>query len=804
MALKDNLKGSTEEIQRLNDLGTDMRDIYSDIGGALKGFARDSKDFASAISDASKIQNDLAKSAENLTKFTKEDLKDKKRLAAFNKQAVDLDKTRAALESKIRVLKAQQVNATKKEKAILDKVVENLQNSTGYAQDTQAAFKDILDTAKKIERANPFKGIAEVVADIPIIGKAFKEFSNAAETFNNEMVESGDRMKATLKSFQQLGGLAVKGTVGLLVKAFIELDNQSTDLARNLNVSKGYGEELAKSADKYASNIIGVSGKDITKSQLEFADALGTTAILSEEAAANFDTITTKLGLSVEQATSFTSLSIAFGKSTKEATENTIAQVKIQNALSNSAIDYKDVLQDVASSSKAILISSGGSAEKLAKAGFEAKKFGLTLNQADNIAENLLDFESSIAAEMEAELLLGRDLNLEKARRAALDNDLATLASEIAREVGSAADFADMNRIQQNAIAKAVGMTREELAASLIEQESIAKLGVNTAKEAKEETKRLLDNIDSLKAQGKLGEAEAARKSLIGELGSDELIRQRENQNTQEKIAELVDKILAAFKAFAPSAKKLIPIFEGLANNAGKIAAAIAAIAAVSLVGKFSKLLKLFKGLTKSAKGLSKLIPGFAGKTVTQAVMKEGGKKLSGAAAQSAVKAGSATAIKAGAKSTAKTVGKTGAKSVGKSLLKKIPGIGLIAGLAFAASKFAEGDFAGAGLEIASGAASLIPGVGTAASLAIDAGIMARDVNRSMNPTATAMATGGIVNRATSAIVGEAGPEAVIPLTEFYNKMDELIQAVKLGGNVYLDGQRVGSAMSTSYRSVSN
>jgi len=57
------------------------------------------------------------------------------------------------------------------------------------------------------------------------------------------------------------------------------------------------------------------------------------------------------------------------------------------------------------------------------------------------------------------------------------------------------------------------------------------------------------------------------------------------------------------------------------------------------------------------------------------------------------------------------------------------------------------------------------------------------------------LATGGIVNKPTKALVGEAGPEAVIPLREFYAKMDELIAAVKQGGNVYMDSRKVGESL---------
>jgi hypothetical protein len=57
------------------------------------------------------------------------------------------------------------------------------------------------------------------------------------------------------------------------------------------------------------------------------------------------------------------------------------------------------------------------------------------------------------------------------------------------------------------------------------------------------------------------------------------------------------------------------------------------------------------------------------------------------------------------------------------------------------------------------------------------------------------MAKGGIVTGPTRALVGEAGNEAVIPLTQFYAKLDELIAVVKQGGHVYLDGNKVGTAM---------
>ena len=141
-------------------------------------------------------------------------------------------------------------------------------------------------------------------------------------------------------------------------------------------------------------------------------------------------------------------------------------------------------------------------------------------------------------------------------------------------------------------------------------------------------------------------------------------------------------------------------------------------------LGKRLKSLKKFKvgrkirnivaGGKKATKGISK-------------VAKSGGKLVKGAS-----KAGKAL-LKKGAKKVAAKVGgkaiaKVGAKALGKGLLKKIPFVGLGAGLLFAGQRLMAGDMKGALLEAASGIAGTIPGVGTAISVGLDATLAAKDM----------------------------------------------------------------------------
>lgn len=78
----------------------------------------------------------------------------------------------------------------------------------------------------------------------------------------------------------------------------------------------------------------------------------------------------------------------------------------------------------------------------------------------------------------------------------------------------------------------------------------------------------------------------------------------------------------------------------------------------------------------------------------------------------------------------ASTVARAGGKFLGRSALKKIPILGLLAGGLFAGQRALSGDWTGAGMELTSGLAGTLPGLGTAASVGIDAALMARDVHR--------------------------------------------------------------------------
>lgn len=864
MASPEELKKSQQELEILNQLGANLKVTFLDIESAIRNASNSNRDFTNEFKTAADLSRDLSKSAQELAGFTTEQLYNEKEVQKFRQKSLELTKKRATLDAQIFNLRVKINNASETEAELIKKVLENLQNEKEAVNSIQKGFEDVLATQKDIEKSDPFKGLSDLIGEIPVLNKVFPEFKKASEAYRKNMSEGASKTKAAAKAAEQLSAVVAKFTLGFLIGGLKDFDERTVSVGRNLNRSRTESDALVKNANAFAkaNKIAGVTGKDITNSQIAFSNALGTSAILSNETAANFSNLQTKLGLSVEQATEFTKLNIASGKDSREQTQNLIGQVQVLNAQNDSAIKYQDVLKDIAGTNKATLLSIQGQGKSLARAAFEAKKLGLSLNEVDNIAGSLLNFEESISAELEAELLTGKELNLEKAREAAFNNDLATVTAEIAKNVGSAEEFGSMNRRQQEAIAKAVGMTRESLAASLVEQEALVELnkmqGID-ADNINEATKQRLAQIEAIE---NVEEREAARKELIKKLGSDELVQQERNRTIQEMQAELTQKMLEAFDDFSPLLYKIAGIMEVMVNHIDTIFKAMMLITGANILGKFKNMGKIFDKMKNASSAMSK--------NVTKATMKATGKQVSGAAAQSAVKAGTATAtgVKQGgglfgglmkkaanfSSGVSNTLGKLnpmnaikkflGSTSGLGKFLKRIPLLGSIIGGAIAISETksaagsgadpqevgkstlkALGGLGGGVIGGLLGSFIPVPGVGTIlGGIAGDAlgrwvaGLIADNMDVSKVGQLAIDTFGGEKGGDTAAdFISRPGQpvqkfrkdDIIIGGTslggggdgEVVTLLKELVAAVKTGGDVYMDSTKVGTALTVgSYK----
>lgn len=123
---------------------------------------------------------------------------------------------------------------------------------------------------------------------------------------------------------------------------------------------------------------------------------------------------------------------------------------------------------------------------------------------------------------------------------------------------------------------------------------------------------------------------------------------------------------------------------------------------------------------------------GSAGGSIADDALLKGGRGVAGVGVKSGLKALAKPTAETGVKGAIKVAG----KGVGKSVLKKIPVLGAGAGFMFGAQRAMDGDILGATGEIASGLASLVPGIGTAISIGIDGLLAGRDIVKSQQEDA--------------------------------------------------------------------
>jgi len=406
--------------------------------------------------------------------------------------------------------------------------------------------------------ASLIAGVKQLKKTISTIGneiktQLLKPFSEAANLVSGNGLGIGGGAVSGAGATSILGGLSniaktlpfVGGLVGGLVDGFktvldtvLGIDSANTRFAKSLGISKKDAVDLKKTYIDIAnaSGSLVVNQTRLMESQVELSQQLGVNNNLSGDILATNIELKEVLGLEVEARKSIAQSSIITGRNEKEVTKSVLGQVALFKGLTGIGFNFKDILGEAAKQTGVIGLRFAKYPEQLTKTLLTVKSLGMSLKQVDDIAGGLVDFESSISKEFEAQVLLGRNINLTKAREAALNNDLATVSSEITKNVGDAGSFLKLNRIQQDAIAQSVGMTRDSLADTLKQQEAFTKLGAKDLKQANEQ-------IQVLRAQGKTQEE-------ISKMLGEDAYNYITQTSTAEKLAEVMNKIKQVFVEF--------------------------------------------------------------------------------------------------------------------------------------------------------------------------------------------------------------------------------------------------------------
>ena len=477
----------------------------------------------------------------------------------------------------------------------LDDLASKIPGLSSISKPLQTAAKASQDMASGIESAAMSGGKGLTKERIKQLGleKQLGGLTGAAAASKLKGMSSMQKGMLALKAgFKVLGPIiaAAFGPVVIitqLLSALVKGDKAAGDMAKSMNITTkaalGTRIELRQMAESQldinnlsAGNAVTTEGLQETLTSIN--KTLGTSTMLSEDMLVQFTQMRKMAGFTNEELIGIAKISLTTGKDMESITGEFMAQAQISSTALGVKLNEKDLLKDIGKISAATTLSLGKNPKLIGEAVATAKSLGMEMSKIEGIADSLLNFESSISNEMEAELLTGKELNLEKARTAALNNDMATVAEEISRQAGGAAEFGKMNRIQQEALAKSVGMTRDSLAETLFIQEQLKGA---TGDQAKEQEALLNKRI------AEVGLAQAQK-----ELAEDGIEGLKNQQSQAERLANTIDKLKEVFVILAEPilavGMALMPIIEGIGFLIGGIMSISTAIG--KFIGKMKEM----------------------------------------------------------------------------------------------------------------------------------------------------------------------------------------------------------------------
>ena len=289
------------------------------------------------------------------------------------------------------------------------------------------------------------------------------------------------------------------------VDSFFKLNEAQTDFRRLTGNSITLQSQL---------NTQLITSVDYIKTAVSLTEKLGFNAqsIFPSDTLATAAEMVTAMGATQEQADKAAIFSKIYGKNLNDINTSIVKGTNSFNATNRSALAGGTILKDVYSTSTEIAVSLGKNPDRLAEAARQAKNLGLNLEQVDKIADSLLNVEQSIAAEFEAEVITGKQLNLEAARYYALTNQTDKLGKEIAKNQNVISSFATDNRLEQEAIAKTLGLSRKELADMYVQDQLRQGL---TAEQIAQNTNLELSDIKRLTIQDSINKSIAKMTELL-------------------------------------------------------------------------------------------------------------------------------------------------------------------------------------------------------------------------------------------------------------------------------------------------
>ena len=575
--IAETAKDITASTKELLNIESDLLDVGKQLSYTqLKRLELQRGILKDQLSSLQADKSKLLASAKNFKEVEKA-AKKAKEIADLETEALPHRKKLLAAQKELNKFQNQYVKSIETSLGFVDKINEKiksipvvgdfLSNALGLDTIKDEIEKKIGDTLNNTFKKSAVEQKKAAETALKSYDSQINKLSGVAAS-STEVVESTESIAAGTEA-GAAGALSMSAALGMmipialaiaaafeLIKFAVDINKQTTELARNLGKSNKEARVLRKEMSdiSVSSDNALMSIKNQTAAMEALATEAGTNKIISKDLIENQVVLTNNLGLTAEAAAKLNTTFVSMGKSVGGATDEIMETVVQTEKATGASINMKEVLTEISSVSAEVRGSFQGNVKALTLQVIKAKALGLTLDKIAEIGKQSLEIESSIGKEMEARVLTGKALDLNAFRLAALNKDQAGMQKELVKQTGSFAEFNNLNSIAQNSMAEAFGMTVSEMANMLQKGELMKKLNTDLTKISYDE----LANREDLTADEK-----------------ERLKTMKLNADVTDKMAKAAESMKEIFAGMADALQPALDIFASMLKHTTAISTII-------------------------------------------------------------------------------------------------------------------------------------------------------------------------------------------------------------------------------------
>ena len=324
---------------------------------------------------------------------------------------------------------------------------------------------DIMDSLDKrskslIASLKQENAIAESLSNLSEAEEASLERQKAAqEALKSSMqaiTETAETFVTNLKSAEGITGLLLIGGG----KFFGKLSEVNKELGQ-------VGEGLSGAAG--SATVLGFAFGDSAETLKSLSAEMGGLEDATFGAQLQTNLMANNLGISGTEAATLSGSLARLNGGSLETAGNLAAGSREFARMNN--IPVSQLMGDVAGATEEFALFGKEGGKNIIEAAGYAAKLGTNMSTISGIADNLLDFENSINKELELGAMLGKNINLDRARSLAMQGDLTGATEETLKALGGVESFNKMDYFQKKATADLLGVSVAELGKMAANQE---------------------------------------------------------------------------------------------------------------------------------------------------------------------------------------------------------------------------------------------------------------------------------------------------------------------------------------------